>query len=203
MIFKLSLYFCIEMNKWIWILLLTACSRTEEQSCSDELILPHSEAVDTSAIDTTFQKQMDEMQIPIIRDQILFDGDSIPFPNDLKINQNYRFKNPSKASELAAKRISKTLVEFTYQYSFKGKKEKINGQASLNPNFYLNSELDQDDQTKELYGSNEYIYSKKGLQVFLRFEKQKSSTKGARAFVYLSQNNQILKQASSGTLRLN
>ncbi len=90
---------------------------------------------------------------------ILDQRDSIQFPQIPKVNKRYTLtgKEGDLAIAITVKRINYTTIEYKIEMNEFGKSIKSEmGLADLSPFFFLGSESDIDDQTKESYFCTEF-----------------------------------------------
>lgn len=88
------------------------------------------------------------------------------FPQDKKLI--FKGNRDDVTASLQVKQINYTSLEYEFTYIEKGKtKLKNKGTAHLSPNFFKDSELDEDDLNSEMYPATEFI-DQAFSQTFLR-----------------------------------
>jgi len=98
--------------------------------------------------------------IKFVENYILTGKDTTYFPNDLTLNEPTTF-NATKDNNkylLTVTRINLTTLTYNFQLKDKNNKtvDSKSGKAVLNSTFFLASEIDEDSQTGDGYGSSEY-----------------------------------------------
>jgi len=98
--------------------------------------------------------------IKLIDKYIVVGKDTTEFPHDLNVNQTTIFKatKDNKNYDLTVTRINETTLKFIFKLTDNDQKtlHTESGEATLGAMFFLASEVDEDDQTGEAYGSSEY-----------------------------------------------
>jgi len=117
---------------------------------------------DKSQYDQTFIDGLEDYNEPIklIDNYIITGKDTTYFPNDLSLNKAITFK-ASKANNNFLLTVTRTnFTNLTYNFQLTDKDNKIidtkAGKANLGSMFFLASEIDEDSETGEGYGSCEY-----------------------------------------------
>ena len=105
------------------------------------------------------QKTEYPSEIKVIDDYVVTEGDTIPFPDALKLDKEYVFlaTRGELDYELKVKRINPVALEYSFAL-FDNKKPVFeqSGEAYIGTLFFLASETDEDDKTGEGYLSTEY-----------------------------------------------
>ena len=158
------------------ILLFISCKKDVETTNVKVTTVTDTTAIDTSAnfksnvyikdrslYSKPFLAHLDETGYPsplqIIGDRIFVEGDTISFPNELELNQAYKFTafTDTHFYQLDITRTGLTTVEYDFTL-FANEKPvlKHKGTAHLGGMFFLASEIDEDDESGEGYGATEY-----------------------------------------------
>ena len=117
---------------------------------------------DKSQYDQTFIDGLAEYNEPIklIDDYILTGQDTTYFPKDLNLNKETTFKANLKNNKYVLTVTRTSLTNLTYKFQLIDKDNKTvdtkSGKAILGSMFFLASEVDQDSETGDSYGSCEY-----------------------------------------------
>lgn len=98
--------------------------------------------------------------IKLIDNYLVAGSDTTYFPLDLPLNKNVVFK-ATQSNQTYVLTVSRTnLTNLTYNFMLTNKKGEVidskTGKAVLGPMFFFGSEMDEDTQTGEGYGSYEY-----------------------------------------------
>lgn len=142
-------------------------------------------------------------KVEFMPNQLLIDGNSIEFPAVPKINRLYRFKGSKENTtySLDAVRVNFSTVKFLLDIARDGKSvERYEGEADINPAFYLGAESDTDDQSGVSYLSNEFSYLKNACTTYLRIGEDGGAIK-ARISRDCYDNTQDIVLENSPTLR--
>lgn len=187
--------------------IIISCERNEKKTCEDDSkhaqnCKEKEEKID-SLLDRDFIEKMNK-QISIndsklVDAGVVYDGDTVYFPNVLNQNQTYQLLTNSKKEKITLKRISKSTIRYTYEQN----KESIKGIAILDPNYFVNQNLDTDSKTKENYGSDEYIdehASKKDINVHIRIGRSVNKDGKRRSLIYIESKSKRSILKSSKTL---
>jgi len=110
--------------------------------------------------------------IKLIDNHIIVGKDTTNFPHDLNINQTTVFKatKDKRNYDLTVTRINETTLKFIFKLTDNEQKtlHTETGEATLGAMFFLASEVDEDDQTGEAYGSSEYWKKKNDSWLSIR-----------------------------------
>lgn len=97
--------------------------------------------------------------VKVIDNMMIVDNTSTKFPDDLKMNVNYLFE-ATKSGQLYQLNV-KRINESTLNFEFKLFKKNLlayseKGEANLGATFYIDPEIDVDDQSGKGYNAYEY-----------------------------------------------
>lgn len=117
---------------------------------------------DKSQYDQSFIDGLSDYNEPIklIDNYILTGKDTTYFPNDLSLNKATTFKATKDNNKFVLTVTRTNLTNLTYNFQLTDKDNKTvdtkSGKAILGSMFFLASEMDQDSQAGDGYGSSEY-----------------------------------------------
>jgi len=110
--------------------------------------------------------------IKLIDNHIIVGKDTTDFPHDLNIDQTTVFKatKDKRNYDLTVTRINETTLKFIFKLTDNEQKtlHSEKGEATLGAMFFLASEVDEDEQTGEAYGSSEYWKKKNDSWLSIR-----------------------------------
>jgi len=117
---------------------------------------------DSSQYDQIFIDGLSEYNEPIqLIDKFIVTGkDTTFFPEDLVLNKKTIFKGTQGDNEFVLTVVRTNLTNLKYEFQLTNKDNKTidskSGKAILGSLFFLASEVDEDNQTGDAYGSSEY-----------------------------------------------
>jgi hypothetical protein len=120
---------------------------------------------DQSKYSQTFIEELTAMNynkpIKLIDDFVVVGTDTTQFPADLELNKKTVFKGTGNNKFYELILIRTSLTEIVFTFFIRENNEEIvlptkEGIATLNTMFFLDSEVDEDSQTSDGYGSCEY-----------------------------------------------
>ena len=117
---------------------------------------------DKSQYDQSFIDGLSEYNEPINLEEnyILVGQDTVYFPEDLELNKETIFKGIKDKKNFVLSVTRTNLTNLTYNFQLTDKDNKTidtkSGKAILGSMFFLASEIDEDSQTGDGYGSCEY-----------------------------------------------
>ncbi len=117
---------------------------------------------DKSQYDQSFIDGLSDYKEPIklIDNYILTGKDTTYFPNDLSLNKATTFKATKDNNKFVLTVTRTNLTNLTYNFQLTDKDNKTvdtkSGKAILGSMFFLASEMDEDSQSGDGYGSSEY-----------------------------------------------
>jgi hypothetical protein len=117
---------------------------------------------DKSQYDQTFIDELADYNEPIklIDDYILTGQDTTYFPKDLNLNKEITFKANLDNNKYVLAVTRTNLTNLTYKFQLINKDNKTvdtkSGKAILGSMFFLASEVDEDSESRDSYGSCEY-----------------------------------------------
>ncbi len=141
--------------------------------------------------------------VEMMPNQIVVDGQPINFPGVPKRNRLYHFKGSKDNTtySLDAVRVNYSTVKFLLEITRDGKSaERYEGEADINPAFYLGAESDTDDQSGMSYPSYEFSYLKNACTTYLRIGEDGGTVK-ARISRDCYEDAQDIVLENSPTLR--
>jgi hypothetical protein len=118
---------------------------------------------DVSQYDQSFIDGLSEYNEPIklIGNFVITGKDTTYFPVDLPINKQTTFKGSKDNKNFALTVTRNNLTNLTYNFLLTDKDnrtvDKKSGKAILGSMFFLASEMDEDTETGDSYGSSEYL----------------------------------------------
>ena len=131
-------------------------------------------------------KSSKNSSIKLIDNVIIVDNKTTKFPDDLKMNNNYVFKavKGEKSYQLKVKRINESTLNFEFKLF---KKEHIvftdKGEANIGASFYIDPEMDKDDQADKGYSAYEYTKEYNNCWFIIRIGVGKDAKNKQRAKV--------------------
>jgi len=185
--------------------LLVACANPEkDKSCTDDIISASATTPPSESFKAAVKEGVYADQVAIKDEFVLFDDDTVYYPSILSIDKSYPFKGHflDETYQLTLKRTTATSIEYHFQ-SIKGTRvlKSYKGIAELNPTFYLASEMDEDDQDQEGYGSDEYIHKKGENGINIRIGSSLNKQQKRRVLFYLWNKKGIDTSIKPITLR--
>jgi hypothetical protein len=146
--------------------------------------------------------------IKLINNFIVTGKDTTFFPEDLQLNQKTTFKGVKEGKNflLTVTRDNLTDLTYTFELADKDKKliEKKSGKAILSSMFFLASEMDEDTETGDGYGSSEYWDKTNNCWLSIRIGiglDDKGKQRAKLTYNCEDKNKQILQLDECPTLR--
>lgn len=139
--------------------------------------------------------------IQLIGNTIIVGSDTTSFPGSLAIDKTYTFKaiKDNQQYELKVKRMNLTTLNFNFNlYENDHLLYADKGDAHLGARFYLASEMDQDEQNGEGYGSYEYWQRKDDCWLSIRIGMDKDRNGKERAKVTFGCNDPSKRSLDCG-----
>ena len=165
---------------------------------------------DKNLYDKTFIEGLADYNEPLklIDNYIIIGKDTTFFPDDLPVNKQITFQGSKDNHNfvLTVTRINLTSIIYNFQRTDKDNQsvDSISGKAILGSMFFLASEMDEDSQTGDGYGSSEYWDKTNNCMLSLRIGIGLDDNGKQRAVVTYScedKNKQTLALDECPTLR--
>ena len=147
---------------------------------------------DKSKYSKTFLTELNALKYPknssikLIDNVIIVDNKTTKFPDDLKMNNNYVFKavKGEQSYQLNVKRINESTLNFEFKLY---KKEHLifsdKGEANIGASFFVDPEIDVDNQSDKGYSAYEYTKELKNCWFTIRIGVGKDAKNKQRAKV--------------------
>ncbi|OYU97242.1 MAG: hypothetical protein CFE21_02825 [Bacteroidetes bacterium B1(2017)] len=145
---------------------------------------------DKSLFSKEFMEEFEALEFSknteIIADKVISQGITTPFPSDLNLNEPYRFvaKVGDHFYKLLVIRVNLSTLEFEFEHKvFSKLVHTETGVANLSPAFFLQDELDNDNENGLAYTSHEYRKKTKECWIHIRIGEGRDEKGRYRAII--------------------